>query len=91
MAKGKKPGVMIYFETKHIVKHLDLEDIGRLFLAILDYAEENKPPNFSEEEDMTLCIAWDIIKPKIDSDSERYKERCENAVNAANKRWKDNK
>lgn len=63
MAKGKKPGVMIYFETKHIVKHLDLEDIGRLFLAILDYAEENKPPNFSEE-GSTFLDALDARYPE---------------------------
>lgn len=89
MAKepSRKPGVMLYFETKHCVKRLDLEDKGRLFDAILAYGENGIIPNFDEETDMSLCIVWDIIKPKIDRDAAAYQEICQQKKNAANARW----
>lgn len=72
----KRPGVMIYFETKNCIKRLDLEDKGRLLDAILEYGENHTPPDFSEDDDVALCIAWDVICPRIDNDASRYFETC---------------
>lgn len=91
MKKRKRPGVMVYFETKHCIQRLNLEEVGQLFLAILDYAENGITPTFSEENSLSLCIAWDVVKPKIDADNERYLEVCEKRKKAASDRWeKDN-
>ena len=78
---------MVYFETRNCIKRLDLEEIGRLFLAILEYAENGIPPTFSGEDEISLCIAWDIVKPKIDADNERYLDVCEKRSKAASERW----
>lgn len=87
MKESKKPGVMIYFDIKNCIKRLDLEGIGRLFLAILEYAENGKIPDFSEEDTSLLCVAWDIMQPKIDADNERYIDMCKKKQEAAYKRW----
>ncbi len=84
-----RPGVMIYFETKNCIKRLDLEEKGRLFDAILEYGESNVDPCFLEEDDLSLCIVWDVIKPKIDEDKRRYIEICEKRRDAANSKKAD--
>lgn len=90
MAEDKKqPGVMIYFEARNCLKRLDLEETGRLFLAILDYSEYRNEPDFSEENELALCVAWDVIKPKIDADLLRYQEKCEKNRKAAQARWEE--
>ena len=78
MARKRKerPGVMIYFEARNCIRRLDLEDKGRLLDAILDYGEAGIDPAFSEETDLALCVAWDVLKPKIDMDAENYKDYC---------------
>ena len=64
----KRPGIMLYFETiRNCTKRLDFEEKGRLFDAILAYGEDGNLPDFSEEEDLSLCIAWDVIRPQIDT------------------------
>lgn len=67
---GGKPGVMIYFETGRAIKNLDYETKGRLFEAILEYAECGVVPEF----DGNLAVAWPFISDKIDRDSSRYEE-----------------
>ena len=86
----KRPGIMLYFETiRNCTKRLDFEEKGRLFDAILAYGEDGTLPDFSEEEDLSLCIAWDVIRPQIDNDNLRYQEKCQMAQNAARARWSD--
>lgn len=85
----KQPGVMIYFETKNCIKRLASEDKGRLLDAILEYGENHTQPDFSEEDDLSLCIAWDVIKPKIDEDIRRYAVICEKRREAANSKKAD--
>ena len=69
MAKGR-PGVMIYFETGRAVKWLDYESKGRLFEAIMEYAENGTAPQFEGH----LAVAWPFIAEKIDRDGERYED-----------------
>lgn len=88
--EGKKqPGVMIYFEVQNCLKRMDYEAKGRLFEAILEYAQYRIPPNFSEEDDLTLLVVWDMIRPKIDADAERYRDVCEKNPKKAIKRWEE--
>ena len=64
----EKPGVLVYFETGRAIKGLDYETKGRLFEAILEYAETGIAPNF----DGVLSAIWPFIADKIDRDSVRY-------------------
>lgn len=68
MAKTGKPGVMIYFETARAIKRCSYEEKGRLFDAILEYAEFGVVPELPPPLDM----AWAFISERIDSDSARY-------------------
>ena len=68
---GKRPGVMLYFDLRPSLKLLSTEDRGRLFDAILDYAELGVVP----ELDGMLAMAWEFIRPRIDKDGERYERQ----------------
>ena len=84
MAKSKRPGVMLYFEIKHVLNRLDLEQCGLLLHAIIEYGETGYVPNpLRNSDDLALLVAWDAIKPKIDADELAYKDKCEKARQAA--------
>lgn len=68
MSVTERPGVLVYFETGRAIKGLDYETKGRLFEAILEYAEMGITPNF----DGVLSAIWPFIADKIDRDSLRY-------------------
>lgn len=68
-----KPGVMFYFDIRPCIKRLDINEKGRLFEAILDYAEFGVVPDL----DGSLGIAWDFIQPKLDRDAGRYDRQVE--------------
>lgn len=83
MAEKKRPGVMLYFDVRPCLKRLSLEEKGRLFEGILDYAQYGVIPEFEG----MLGVAWDFIQPRIDRDEERYGEVSESRRRAAMKRW----
>lgn len=70
MGNKGKPGVMIYFETARAIKRCSYEEKGRLFDAILEYAEFGVVPELPPPLDM----AWAFIVDKIDRDSEHYSD-----------------
>ena len=80
MAK-EKPGVMIYFETARAIKNLDYEMNGRLFEAIMEYAEFGIVP----ELDGILAAVWPFIADKVDRDSDRYEAIREKRKEAGRK------
>lgn len=82
MAKGK-PGVMIYFETGRAVKWLDYESKGRLFEAIMEYAEDGVIPAFEG----ALAMAWAFVVDKIDRDTIKYAETVNKRKRAAYAKW----
>ena len=61
---------MIYFETARAVKGLDYETKGRLFEAIMEYAEFGVVP----ELDGVLAVVWPFVADKVDRDSNKYEE-----------------
>lgn len=65
-----KPGVMLYFDLRPCLKRLTGEQKGQLFEAILEYGEFGVAPDF--DADIGLAVAWDLIRPMIDRDNERY-------------------
>lgn len=68
-----RPGVVLYFDVLPALKYLEINQMGRLFQAILEYGENGKIPDFSD--DPILGLAWCFIGPRIDRDGESYGEK----------------
>ena len=68
-----KPGVMIYFDIRKALDFLTDQQKGKLFQAILEYAERGIAPQF----DGVLAMAWAFVQPQIDRDGERYSGKVE--------------
>ncbi len=83
-----KPGVMIYFSIRPAMRYLSNEQMGQLFVAILDYAENGISPSF---EDPMVGMAWSFIAAGIDKDGEKYSEKVEKKKYAAFCREAQNK
>lgn len=64
-----RSGVVLYFDVLPALKYLDVKQKGRLFEAILEYAENGKAPDFSD--DPILGLAWCFIGPRIDREKGR--------------------
>ena len=81
----EKPGVMLYFDRLPYLNRMDDAQCGKLFLMIMEYAQYGVVP---EIEDPMLGMAWDMVKPAIDLDTERYEAKCERNRENIQKRWK---
>lgn len=88
MAKNSKPGVMIYFDMFVGMKKLDYGQKGMLFEAIMEYSQTGQEPKF---DDFACDVAWDFIRPRLDSDSKRYEDVVEVRKAAAEARWEKEK
>lgn len=78
-AAKQKPGVMLYFDSiRPALNRLDNEQCGALFRAILDYGEFGA---VSDLEPMTGMV-FDLLRPKIDRDAEKYEESREQRQHA---------
>ena len=64
-----RPGIMLYFDILEPIKVLPDADKGRLLVAMLEYGQTGKAPEF----DGMLALAWGFVKPKIDKDEAEYK------------------
>ena len=80
----EKPGVMLYFDRLPYLNRMTREQRGDLFLWIMEYAQYGVVP---EVEDPMLGMAWDVVKPAIDLDTERYAAKCEKNRENIQKRW----
>ena len=65
-----RPGIMLYFDILEPIRVLPDDDKGRLLVAMLEYGQSGKVPQFDGE--LGLTLAWGFVKPKIDKDSEEY-------------------
>ena len=80
----KQPGVMLYFDVREAVAQLSYEEKGMLLDAILDYGQKAQEPEFASK---TLGLIWPFVRKDIHRDAQRYRERQEQARQAAAKRW----
>lgn len=71
---------MFYFEIRPSLNLLSLEQKGKLFEAILDYAQYGVVPEFESEP--LLGMAWCFITPRLDKDRERYQQISESRARA---------
>ena len=65
-----RPGIMLYFDILEPIRVLPDADKGRLLVAMLEYGQSGKLPEF----DGMLALAWGFVKPKLDRDDESYEE-----------------
>jgi len=70
----KKNGFILYAQQYESVKHLSLEDKGRLFDAIFQYHIEDTTP---DDLPPVIAMALSFIKTAMDIDSEKYSRRIE--------------
>lgn len=89
MAKGKRPGVMLYFDLAPVIHALTVEQGGILLRAILEYAEFGVLPDF--QNDSQLPIVWLCVQGKIDRDAASYEKKCEKNSYNQYKRWQQEK
>ena len=65
---NERPGLMIYFDAWLPVLKSDDKTIAGLFRAAVMYAKYGEIPEFSGVEQ----ILWEMIRPALDRDAERY-------------------
>lgn len=87
MAK-EKPGVMLYWETFDALERMVDGQAKKMLIAIRLYAQHGELPNF--EDDPVLDMAWTLLRPKLDTDETRYREKCEKNRENVMKRWHRN-
>ena len=79
--KKERPGILLYWEDFSAIFKLGNADmILELLKAIHDYARYGLQPSL--EHNLALEVLWEIIKPKLDRDAERYEEISAKRANA---------
>ena len=78
------PGVMLYFDRLSFLDRLDDAQTGRLFRAVIRYARDGEEP---EIDDVMFGGAWDVLRPMVDYDVQRYAEVSEKRRLSALRRW----
>lgn len=65
-----RPGIMLYFDILEPIRELPDAEKGQLLVAMLEYGQSGKVPEFNGK--LGLTLAWGFIRPKLDKDSEEY-------------------
>ena len=84
MVQKQMPGVMLYFDRLFFLDRLDDAQTGRLFRAVIRYARDGAVP---EIDDVMFGVAWDVLRPMVDYDAQRYAEVSEKRRQSALRRW----
>ena len=81
MNKNKSTSFVLYTDyAKHIAR-LTNEEAGKLFLAIFEYVESEKVPEFSG----ALMMCFSFIADQIERDKEKYRDVCKKRAEAGRK------
>ena len=78
------PGVMLYFDRLMFLDRLDDAQTGRLFRALIRYARYGEEPMI---EDVMFGVVWDVLRPMVDYDAQKYAEVCEKRRRGIQQRW----
>lgn len=81
---AEKNDFIVHLEYSEAIQMLPMEERGQLFTAMLLHA--SGAPE-SDEMGIMAKMLYSIIAPRMDADSERYAEKCEQRAEAAKKRW----
>lgn len=73
MSRAKeKPGVMVYFDDiRPAMRMLDDERFGKLLRAVIDYSQMGVVPDLDDMGN----LAFEMLRPKLDRDGEKYEEK----------------
>lgn len=89
MARKKLPRILLNPERASLAREiLTDEEAGRLFFAIIDYAESGLLPS-GESRAWNACFVR--MKEDIDHDMQAYAEKCKNKARGANAMWEKRK
>ena len=69
----EKKSFLVYLDYRQHLELLTDEEKGKLLMAMFDYAESEKLPEFEG----ALKMAFSFIKAQLQRDCEKYKLRCE--------------
>ncbi len=72
MGVDRKKAFLVYCDYKQHLELLSLEECGKLFLALLNYAETAEPTHLTG----AAAMAFSFIKAQMDRDEQKYEERC---------------
>lgn len=70
----KSKSVLLYTEWAKPLQGLPLEDVGRLFYAILNYTETGNPQTFDSP---AAAMAWEFIRIRLDGNLQKWDEICQ--------------
>ena len=84
MNTKQMPGVMLYFDRLSFLDRLDDAQAGRLFRSLIRYARDGEEPVI---EDVMFGVVWDILRPMVDYDAQKYAEVCEKRKRGIQQRW----
>ena len=76
---NEKRSFVLYFDIRHPLELLSDEDRGKLFLALLDYAELGTVRDFGEG---ALQMAFAFIRNSIDRDAAAWEEKRQKRIEA---------
>lgn len=65
----KSKSVLFYTDWARPLQGLPLEDVGRLFYAILNYIETGNPQTFDSP---AAAMAWEFIRLRLDNNLEKW-------------------
>ena len=79
----ERPGIMVYFDLRPQLEEYSEEEVGKLFLAMLDFGANGSVPSF---DDRGMRIIWREVQRKIERDNESYQKRVMDGAYGAYKR-----
>lgn len=75
---------MIYFDILPTLQLLPMEEVGELFIAMIEYGKDGKRPDFSHCD--RLNVAWSVLQQMVLRDKKRYSEKIMRNTYGAYKR-----
>lgn len=73
MAGAKKASFLFYLDWQKQLEKLPLNSIGKIVLALCEYANSGKYPDFK---DGALDMCFSFMADQLDRDNEKYREIC---------------
>lgn len=70
----ERPGVILYFDLLPVLQRMTKEEAADLIITMLEYGKTGAIPDLSTKGERFL-IVWEMVKPRIDSDLENWKEK----------------
>lgn len=82
---AQQKGIIFYPERIAVARGLlDDAEIGQLFLAVCDYAENGTIPDYPSK---AWGVCFELMRGAIDKSAQKYAETCARNREKANKRW----